>query len=77
MPVRWAAAERLYGVLQKSFDPRPLDASGVLFRTTLPSENTLPGHDFTNGWRNLFARGLDVVRAAGDHMSIGRTTSST
>jgi hypothetical protein len=52
MPVRWTAAERLYGVLQKSFDRRPLDASGVLFRTTLPSENTLPGHDFTNGWRN-------------------------
>ena len=69
VPVEWAVEQRLYRVLQKSFHPRPLDASGLLFRAG-PSENMLPGHDFTNGWRNLFARGLNVVRATGDHVSI-------
>ena len=70
MPVEWAVAKRLYRILGKSFHPRPLDASGLLFRATFPGEKTLPGHDFTNGWRNLFARGLNVVHATGDHLSI-------
>ena len=69
-PIEWAVAKRLYRILGKSFHPRPLDASGLLFRATFPGEKTLPGHDFTNGWRNLFARGLNVVHATGDHMSI-------
>jgi hypothetical protein len=47
-----------------------LDASGLLLRATFQGEKTLPGHDFTNGWRNLFARGLNVVHATGDHLSI-------
>jgi thioesterase domain-containing protein len=70
VPVEWTVAKRLYRILQKSFHPRPLDASGVLFRATFPGDETLPGHDFTNGWRNLFARGLDVVHATGDHLSV-------
>jgi thioesterase domain-containing protein len=69
VPVEWAVMERLYRVLQKSFHPRALDASGLLFRAG-PGENTLRGHDFTNGWRNLFARGLTVVHTKGDHVSI-------
>jgi hypothetical protein len=72
VPVEWAVAKRLYRILQKSFHPRPLDASGLLFRATSPGENTLPGHDFTNGWGNLFARGLNVVHMRGDHTSIVR-----
>jgi thioesterase domain-containing protein len=69
VPIEWAVAQRLHRVLQKSFHPRPLDASGLLFRAG-PGENSLPGHDFTNGWRNLFARGLTVVHTKGDHASI-------
>jgi nonribosomal peptide synthetase DhbF len=69
MPVEWAVAERLYRILQNSFHPRPLEASGLLFRAG-PGENTLPGHDFTNGWRHLFTRGLTVVHTKGDHASI-------
>jgi thioesterase domain-containing protein len=30
----------------------------------------LPGLDFTNGWRDLFARGLEIVQATGDHVSM-------
>ena len=70
VPVEWAVAKRLYRILGKSFHPRPLDASGLLFRATFPGEKTLPGHDFTNGWRNLFARVLNVVHETGDHISI-------
>jgi nonribosomal peptide synthetase DhbF len=70
VPVEWTVATRLYRILQKSFHPRPLDSSGLLFRATFPGEKTLPGYDFTNGWRNLFARGLNVVHTRGDHTSI-------
>jgi thioesterase domain-containing protein len=42
----------------------------VLFRATFPGDKTLPGYDFTNGWCNLFARGLDVVQGTGDHLSV-------
>ena len=54
----------------KSFHPRPLDASGVLIRAEFPGEEILPGYDFTNGWRGLFARGLEIVQATGDHVSM-------
>jgi thioesterase domain-containing protein len=69
-PVEWAVAERLYRILGKSFHPRPLDASGLLFRATFRGEKSLPGHDFTNGWGDLFTRGLNVVQTSGDHISI-------
>jgi hypothetical protein len=57
-------------IIGKSFHPRPLDASGVLIRAKFPGVEKLPGHDFTNGWGNLFARGLDIIQAKGDHFSM-------
>ena len=30
----------------------------------------LPGYDFTNGWGDLFARGLEIIEATGDHVSM-------
>jgi hypothetical protein len=30
----------------------------------------LPGHDFTNGWGELFASGLEVIQGKGNHSSI-------
>jgi amino acid adenylation domain-containing protein len=54
----------------KSFHPRPLDSSGVLIRAEYPTAEMPPGYDFSNGWSNLFTRGLEVVQAAGDHLSI-------
>ena len=35
-----------------------------------PGEEMLPGHDLTNGWRDLFARGLEIVQSPGDHVSM-------
>ena len=42
----------------------------MLIRAEFPDEEMLPGYDFTNGWRGLFARGLEIVQATGDHVSM-------
>jgi hypothetical protein len=57
-------------IIGRSFDPQPLDASGVLIRVKLPDEEKLPAADHTNGWGNLFQRGLEVVPAVGTHTSL-------
>jgi amino acid adenylation domain-containing protein len=57
-------------IVGESFHPRPLDASGVLIRPDNPGENLLPGHDITNGWCQLFTRGLEVIQAKGDHVTM-------
>ena len=36
-------------------------ASGTLIRAEFSGQEMLPGLDFTNGWRDLFARGLEIV----------------
>ena len=61
---------RLSRFASSSWRPRPLDASGVLFRTKLPGEEMLPGFDLTYGWRDLFTRGLEIVHIAGNHSSM-------
>jgi amino acid adenylation domain-containing protein len=70
MPIEVPVFFRFFRIIEKSFHPRPLDASGVLIRTKIPGEEMLPGQDLTNGWRDLFARGLEVVQAKGDHLSM-------
>lgn len=55
-----------------AWKPCPLDAAGVLFRVRFPGEKILPGYDSTKGWGNLFARGLRVIHAAGDHVTMVR-----
>jgi amino acid adenylation domain-containing protein len=65
-----SAVYSLHRILGESYDPRPIDASGVLIRARLPYERMLPQADLTNGWRPLFARGLEVVQTIGDHWSI-------
>ena len=54
----------------KTFSPRTLDAKGVLIRARLPDEEWLPRQHLTNGWRNLFAQGLEVIQVSGDHWSV-------
>ena len=69
-PVDQMAIDRLVYIAGRAWRPRPLDASGVLFRAKVPDEELLPGYDFTNGWGELFDRGLEIVQAAGDHSSM-------
>ena len=60
-----------------SFDPRPLDAAGVLFRTTRPGEADVAWSRLDNGWGGRFARGLEIVQAKGDHWSLVRDERNT
>ena len=65
-----AVINRLARIAGKSFRPHPLDAAGVLIRARLPGEDKLPGLDCTNGWGDLFTRGLEIIQTTGDHASI-------
>ena len=70
MPIDQEEMTRLARMAVRSWHPRPIDALGVLFRAKLRDEEMLPGHDFTNGWSDLFARGLEIVQVTGDHISM-------
>jgi hypothetical protein len=59
-------------LIGRTFKPRRLDASGVLVRTRLPGEETLPSQYLANGWGDLFAQGLEVIPVSGDHLSLVR-----
>ncbi len=54
----------------KLYQPHPLDARGALIRPYFEGEELLPDFDVTNGWGDLFTRGLDVVETAGTHGSL-------
>jgi thioesterase domain-containing protein len=70
MPIDQEEMARLACMAVRSWHPRPIDALGVLFRAKLRREEILPGHDFTNGWSDLFAGGLEIVQVTGDHISM-------
>jgi len=70
VPIDEAVMSRLRYLAGRSWNPSPLEASGVLLRAKSPDEELLPGYDFANGWRNLFAHGLKIVQVAGDHHSM-------
>ncbi len=69
-PMDLSVVDSLRRVAGTTYNPEPLDASAILFRAKLPNENILPEIDFTNGWGELFSRGLEVIHARGDHWSI-------
>ena len=69
-PVDQRTIDRLAHLAGRVWQPRPLYASGVLFRTKFPGEEMLPDHDFTNGWGELFDRGLEIIQISGDHVSM-------
>ncbi len=55
-----------------SFDPSPLDATAVLFRTRQPGDKLLPGGGLDSGWEGRFTRGLEIIEVSGDHLSLIR-----
>jgi len=76
-PVELPVMKRLFRILVKSSQPRPLDASGVLFRAKVAFEKMLPEPDLTNGWGDLFTQGLEIVQTTGDHWSLVRDEQNT
>lgn len=69
-PMDLSEVDILRRIAGTTYNPQPIDASGVLFRAKLPNEEILPGVDLTNGWDKLFSRGLEVIHVRGDHWSI-------
>jgi amino acid adenylation domain-containing protein len=59
-------------IIADRFNPRTLNARGVLIRTRLSGEESLPSQHLANGWRDLFAHGLQVIGAPGSHVSMVR-----
>jgi len=68
MPLPWGILDRAYTRILESYRPRPLESRGVLFRTD--GNAVLRGFDDSQGWNNLFTRGLEIVPVSGDHISI-------
>jgi amino acid adenylation domain-containing protein len=59
-----------FDAVSRSFKPTPIDVPGALIRVKFPREEMLPGFDRTDGWGELFLRGIEVIETAGDHGSI-------
>ncbi len=59
-------------IIADRFNPRTLNARGVLIRTRLSGEESLPSQHLANGWIDLFAQGLEVIGAPGSHVSMVR-----
>jgi thioesterase domain-containing protein len=68
-PIDMWYIHRLSALAGRSWRPRPLDTAGVLIRVKTRID-ILPSYDRANGWRDLFANGLEIVQADGNHMSI-------
>jgi thioesterase domain-containing protein len=72
MPLDEFALRKLNRLVGRAYCPELLDTRGVLLRAHLPHEAVLPEVDVTNGWRDLFSHGVEVVQVVGDHLSIIR-----
>jgi thioesterase domain-containing protein len=62
----------IYNKIYRTYVPRRLDASGLLVKAEPLSANDKPYRDFDPalGWEGLFAGGLDIVQAKGNHIAI-------
>jgi thioesterase domain-containing protein len=69
-PIDQEEMNRFSRMAVTSWHPRPIDALGVLIRAKFLGEEILPGYDFAIGWSDLFAGGLEIVQATGDHVSM-------
>jgi thioesterase domain-containing protein len=76
-PVGLADMKLFMRILMMSFQPPPIDAAAVLFRTTRLGDEMLPKVALDNGWGGRFARGLEIVQAKGDHWSLVRDERNT
>jgi hypothetical protein len=69
VPVEFSVLYRLSQIILRSYNPPPLNTSGVLMRAKFPQAEILSG-DQTNGWHDLFTEGLEVVQMTGNHTTI-------
>jgi thioesterase domain-containing protein len=67
VPLHWGLMERIYLHAVNSYQLRPLDCRGVLFRTD--EERPARLLDGSLGWNKLFTGGLEIVAVPGTHMT--------
>jgi thioesterase domain-containing protein len=70
MPLHWALVERIYSNALKNYHLHCLDSRGVLFRAEQEKEEPARALDGTLGWKDLFGKGLEIVPASGDHLTM-------
>jgi thioesterase domain-containing protein len=72
-PLPWALLHRLYHNARLSYHPRLLDCHGVLFRADPKGDEYqeyLRAFDGSLGWKDLFAKGLEIKLITGDHFTM-------
>jgi thioesterase domain-containing protein len=72
VPLPGGMLGRVYRRIGDSYRPRRLDSRGVLFRTDQINGDAVLRDDDSQGWQNLFSRGLEIIPMVGDHLSMIR-----
>jgi len=76
-PLRWRLVERLYTNALRSYDLRPLDCRGVVFRSDRNEDCPGGDIDFSLGWNGLFCRGLKIIQVTGGHDTMWQSPHDT
>jgi thioesterase domain-containing protein len=66
-PLAWRLIRRLYTNAVRTYDLRPLDCRGAVFRADRSGDCPGGGVEYSLGWNGLFARGLQIIQVAGGH----------
>jgi thioesterase domain-containing protein len=67
-PFRWSQLERIYFRAALSYQFRPLDCHGFLFRAQ--EQPGLVALDKSLGWSTLFSKGLEIIQVPGNHATV-------
>jgi len=76
-PLRWRLIERLYTNALRSYDLRPLDCRGVVFRSDRNEDCPGGNIDFSLGWNGLFCTGLKIIQVTGGHDTMWQSPHDT
>jgi thioesterase domain-containing protein len=69
-PLHWRPIERLYRNALRSYELRPLDCRGVLFRSDRSEDCPGGNIDYGLGWNGLFYSGLQIIERAAGHLTM-------
>jgi thioesterase domain-containing protein len=71
-PIRWPLMKWLYDNSLRSYKLRRVYCRGVLFRADRSKDCPALNADHSLGWRDMFGKGLEIIQATGDHMTMMR-----
>ncbi len=76
-PLRWRLIELLYRNALQSYDLRPLDCRGVVFRSDRNEDCPGGNIDYSLGWNSLFRTGLQIIQVTGGHVTMWQSPHDT